>query len=123
MTIAPPFPTLGPSKCVATIINVVTPVYVTAEDALAPPVRDGENSELANARDWLRELLAGNALSAKNVRWQASDAGYSWRTIERAKSVLGMNGRTIYSCRGFAIVRKVLFSAVESGSRQLARSL
>jgi putative DNA primase/helicase len=46
--------------------------------------------ERQDAEQFLRDLLADGPLSTKQIKIDASGAGYSWRTIERAKRDLGI---------------------------------
>lgn len=46
--------------------------------------------ELQYAEQFLRDLLADGPLSRKQIKIDASGAGYSWWTIERAKRDLGI---------------------------------
>ena len=46
--------------------------------------------ERQDAEQFLRDLLANGPLSTKQIKIDASGAGYSWRTIERAKRDLGI---------------------------------
>jgi len=57
-------------------------VHITAEDALSPD--HGEHSERQGAAQWLREILADDPLASKTVEKMARDAGYAWRTVQRA---------------------------------------
>lgn len=51
---------------------------------------DGEGGSLADAKRFLADLLADGALSAKTIKAEADGAGYSWATIRRAKTALGI---------------------------------
>ena len=46
--------------------------------------------EAADAASFLRELLTDAPLTAKEVRKAADDAGYSWRTVQRAMKKAGV---------------------------------
>jgi putative DNA primase/helicase len=50
---------------------------------------DGEGGAIGDACAFLTDLLANGEVSAKQVKAAASDAGLSWRTIERAKKSIG----------------------------------
>jgi putative DNA primase/helicase len=50
---------------------------------------DEEGGAIDDARAFLKDLLARGAVSAKQVKAAVSDAGLSWRTIERAKKQIG----------------------------------
>lgn len=43
-----------------------------------------------DAEQFLRDLLADGPISTKQVKADATGAGYAWRTIERAKRDLGI---------------------------------
>jgi len=57
-------------------------VHITAEDALSPD--HGEHSERQDAAQWLREILKDDSLASKTVEKMTRDAGYKWRTVQRA---------------------------------------
>ena len=63
------------------------PVTIRADDALAAPGDDGGADDPAS---FLRELLADEPLIAKDVKEAADDAGYSWRTVQRAMKKAGV---------------------------------
>ncbi|WP_343661093.1 AAA family ATPase [Ralstonia sp.] len=52
-----------------------------------------ERTERDEAADFLRSLLEAGPISAKTIKADAAGAGYSWRTIERAKRELGVEAR------------------------------
>ncbi|MBN3789309.1 AAA family ATPase [Burkholderia sp. Ac-20353] len=54
---------------------------------------DDERSERDEAADFLRDLLSGGPMPVKLIKSDAAGAGYSWRTIERAKRELGIEAR------------------------------
>jgi putative DNA primase/helicase len=64
------------------------PVTMTAGEALAQSEGPAERSELREACDWLRELLADGPVLATDVKAQAREAGHAWITVRRAKGVL-----------------------------------
>ncbi|HNV70585.1 MAG TPA: AAA family ATPase [Candidatus Ozemobacteraceae bacterium] len=51
---------------------------------------DGEGGALSHAKTFLRELLGNGPLVAKVIEKEAKEAGYSWSTIRRAQSALGI---------------------------------
>jgi putative DNA primase/helicase len=73
------------------------PVRLTADAALEPEAT-GEKSERLEAMEWLREQLSGGPLTAKQIRRDATTAGFSWSTLRRAKDTL----RVVHSKQGFA---------------------
>ncbi|MDI9430654.1 MAG: AAA family ATPase [Planctomycetota bacterium] len=72
------------------------PVAMTADDALASEnvsqeKKPGPKPEARNkARDWLRDLLRTGPMEAGKVKVEATEAGYAWRTVQRAKDELGI---------------------------------
>lgn len=72
------------------------PVTMTADDALATenssePKRPGPKPEARNkAAEWLRDLLRSGPMEASKVQEEAKEAGYGWRTVQRARDGLGM---------------------------------
>jgi putative DNA primase/helicase len=65
-------------------------VTVTAEEAMKPQVHDEERSDLDDAKDFLRGLLAEGPVPSKQIRGDAEGAGHAWRTIQRAQKALGI---------------------------------
>src|SRR5215217_2724687 len=47
-----------------------------------------DRSAMAEAIDFLREILAGGPVATKKVEKEAEDAGHSWATVKRAKDAL-----------------------------------
>ncbi len=68
------------------------PVDMTATEALAAETAGNENNSDRTVRKeaatWLRELLADGPMAVTDVRRQAEDAGFNWRTVQRAKTDL-----------------------------------
>ena len=58
--------------------------------AEAEAVDDGEGGALADAKRFLADLLADGSVPTKAIRADADGAGFSWRTIQRAQSELGI---------------------------------
>lgn len=57
-------------------------------------IDDGDkSSELQDAEEYLRELLASEQLPTNDVKAQSKDAGFSWATIRRASQNLGIKSR------------------------------
>lgn len=68
----------------------------TARELLAEAEADACGDEDGGARDcadWLREFLTGGAVSAREVRRCADEAGYAWRTVQRAMRRAGVDSR------------------------------
>ena len=63
---------------------------VTPAALLAPDRGDEDRSALAEAKDFLADLLADGPVEVKQVQAAARAAGLAWRTIERAKAALGV---------------------------------
>ena len=64
----------------------------TARELLAEAECDPEESGLDFVR-FLRDLLADGPMPAKEVRRHADDAGYPWRTVQRAMRRAGVESR------------------------------
>jgi hypothetical protein len=47
-------------------------------------------TERGEAAAWLKAMLADGPVSAKTLRKEAEDAGYSWRTVQRTQDPLGI---------------------------------
>lgn len=82
--------TLDNGICTSRVEWESVPVTITADEAMCAPVSDEEGESLADAKAFLRELLADGALPSKQVRADADGAGHSWRTIQRAQKALGI---------------------------------
>ena len=65
----------------------------TAETLLAAPRDDEDRGELQEAMDVLREILATGPMPARDATAEARKAGVSTRTLDRAKSALGVKSR------------------------------
>jgi hypothetical protein len=65
-------------------------VTVTADEAMRPQVHDDERSDIDDAKDFLRELLANGAVPSKQIRKDADGSGHAWKTVQRAKKDLGV---------------------------------
>jgi len=65
---------------------------LTPEDLLAAERRE-RDSELEEAKGWLREVLADGPMPVRELRGEAKAAGFSWATIRRAKDALGIKPR------------------------------
>ncbi|WP_374625074.1 AAA family ATPase [Pandoraea sp.] len=62
---------------------------------------DDERSARSEAVDFLRALLSSGPLSVKLIRSDATGAGYSWRTMERAKRELSVEARKVSMKEGW----------------------
>ncbi|WP_322008283.1 AAA family ATPase [Paraburkholderia tropica] len=63
---------------------------------------DDEKTERDEAIDFLRALLSSGPVSVKAIKSDATGAGYSWRTIERAKRDIGVVARKVSMKDGWA---------------------
>jgi hypothetical protein len=66
---------------------------VTAAALLRPESDDGEGSALAEAEDFLRELLTDGPVDAEEGWRQARKVGIAERTLKRARAVLAIKAR------------------------------
>ena len=70
------------------------PVNVSADDALGGDREEGGGrTERDDAADWLRDLLANGPKLARDVLTESKAAGFSKRTIDRAKPAAGVRTR------------------------------
>jgi hypothetical protein len=65
----------------------------TAESLLAAPRDDEDRSELYQAVEVLRDILAGGAVKAQDAKTMARRAGVAERTLLRAKAVLHVRSK------------------------------
>ena len=66
------------------------PVTMSADEALNTSTEYGSAPARNEAEDFLREVLAGGPLPTRRVESEAKAAGLSWRTVRRAKDMLGV---------------------------------
>jgi RecA-family ATPase len=66
-------------------------------DELVAEATDQERGNTTDTEEWLRSLLEGGPQDAAEVKVQARNAGFSWRTVERAKERIGVRAKR----RGF----------------------
>jgi hypothetical protein len=75
------------------------PVAVTVEEALRPraqtPGLHGDDPELSDCEQWLRETLAqsGGRAPAAEIRRAGREAGFGWTTLHRARGRVGASAR------------------------------
>ena len=68
------------------------PVGMTAEQVLAAGSgRSAGSGQLEEAKDWLRDVLSGGPVPARDITKKAEEDGLKWRTVERAKEELKVN--------------------------------
>jgi putative DNA primase/helicase len=65
------------------------PVTITADEAVAAANHEGP-SAMNEAKDFLREELAGGPQSAQDIKKAAASAGLTLATLRRAKEILGV---------------------------------
>ncbi|HKU17950.1 MAG TPA: AAA family ATPase [Candidatus Saccharimonadales bacterium] len=66
-------------------------IHGTARDLLAEAEqRDADASEARDAVDWLRDLLTGGPVPTKDVKRHGDNAGFAWRTLQRAMQKVGV---------------------------------
>lgn len=69
-------------------------IHGTARELLAEAEQQaGEGSEARGVVKWLRELLANGPVQAKDVRQHGEDAGFAWRSLQRAMRKAGVESR------------------------------
>jgi putative DNA primase/helicase len=69
-------------------------VHGSARDVLAEvEAPDDDPESPGDVADWLRELLADGPLPAREVKKHATDAGLSWRSVQRAMRRAGVEAR------------------------------
>jgi putative DNA primase/helicase len=74
-----------------TIFWDTLPVTKSANEVLAVSGDSGSAPAARNAaEDFLRELLADGPVPSKKIEPEANEAGFSWRTVRRAKETLGV---------------------------------
>ena len=61
------------------------PVEIDINEALSNESND-EQWARSEVEDWLTDLLGGKPIPANDVKKLAAEAGFSWRTVERAKA-------------------------------------
>ncbi|MBK7275626.1 MAG: AAA family ATPase [Betaproteobacteria bacterium] len=69
----------------------------TARELLAEAETDGAGGDgddgPGDAAAWLRDLLAAGPVAARDVKRSADEAGYAWRTVQRAMRKAGADSR------------------------------
>ncbi len=66
------------------------PIPLTADQLVSPTGGRGDAPERDAAARWLGEALSTGPVAVADLKDDAADAGMGWRTVERAKSVLGV---------------------------------
>lgn len=70
------------------VIEYLGKTEVTAQQMNTTPDDEGERDRLAEAKEFLRNVLRVGPVHSKQVAAEAKDADISWRTVERAKGQL-----------------------------------
>lgn len=79
-------------------VQWLEPLDGTARELLADAEADPDGDDEGGARDcadWLRELLAAGPVSAREVKRSGDEAGYAWRTVQRAMRRAGADSRRV----------------------------
>lgn len=79
-------------------VRWLEPLDGTARELLAEAEADSSGDDEGGARDcadWLREFLSAGPVSAREVRRCADEAGYGWRTVQRAMRKAGADSRRV----------------------------
>lgn len=63
---------------------------VTAASVMGQPVDPVDRDDASDAELWLRDILEGAAMSSNEIYKEGAKAGYSQRTLKRAKSSIGV---------------------------------
>ncbi|HXP38214.1 MAG TPA: AAA family ATPase [Solirubrobacteraceae bacterium] len=66
---------------------------VSAGDLLGVATSSSEASARTEAREFLIAELANGPVPTKQLRAQAEEAGHNWRTVERAKTAIGIRAK------------------------------
>ncbi|MCC7146263.1 MAG: AAA family ATPase [Phycisphaeraceae bacterium] len=82
--------TLAPSGDQAVVAWEDGPISATADDALGDGSQNGGDDALADACRWLREFLLDGPKPAKDIKAAALADSITSRTLDRAKSELGV---------------------------------
>lgn len=70
--------------------------WVEVSDTLSLIPADDDQSALAEACEYLRMALAGGAVTSNALKLGADKNGIAWRTIMRARKVLGVHAQRVY---------------------------
>ena len=74
------------------------PVEGEARALLAAAEVDASSEVAVEQRDaaaWLHKLLAAGPLTARDVKREADDAGFAWRTVQRAMRKAGVESHRV----------------------------
>lgn len=103
------------SPIVASRVEWVSPIDGSAREILASAEAQPdaeERPELAEAADWLRARIeeAGGTMDRRDIMRDAKDAGFSERTIDRARTDLGITARS----SGFGKEKRSLWQLIDN---------
>lgn len=70
------------------IIEYLGKTEVTAQQMNTTPDDEGERDRLAEAKEFLRNILRAGPAPTRGIKKEATDADIAWRTVERAKGHL-----------------------------------
>jgi putative DNA primase/helicase len=65
-------------------------IPVFADEVLSNEIRDRHTTKRDDAEDWLHELLSNGPMPQQQIESKAKSANFSWATIRRAKTALGI---------------------------------
>ena len=82
------------------------PVTVTADEAMVPFEATADRTEIADASEWLRDLLATGPVEAREVLRLAGQQGFNARMAQRARQRIGATTRR----EGFGKGSRVLWA-------------
>jgi hypothetical protein len=86
-------PVLGYPGLDASRVVWGAPVEGTPRELLAEAEPDGDQSEARDAAGWLQELLMDGPRAVKEVRREGDNAGFAWRTLQRAMRTAGVESK------------------------------
>ena len=90
----------------------------TARELLTEIETNSPECEARDAVDWLRDSLANGPMTRKEVQVNANDAGFAWRTVQRAMRPAGVESHRA----GFGMPAMWSIRANSTQSRQLRPS-
>ncbi len=65
------------------------PVAMNADEAMAARQGGGDDGAMADAKEWLRDVLSAGPVASADLKERAKADGIAWRTVERAKEAIG----------------------------------
>ncbi len=85
-----PIPEMGRTVELPIVVWERLPVPLTADQLVSPGGGRADAPERDAAANWLAEVLSTGPVAVADLKDDAGDAGMGWRTVERAKAVLGV---------------------------------